>query len=433
MTNPNKSIGTNGAYSGRTSVNAFNDVLQCFTGRGVLTGFGIRPGTGMTVSVGGTAGVRDVAIAEDNNGNFTTVNNISAAPVTVSIPAAPTTNSRIDAIVAYVSNPPQGSATAVDNPGACGLIPVSGATAASPTTPTESNIRAAISADGGSGSTAYYVVLGYVQVATGTTDITVDMLSAAPHTQLNYVGDGQLTLNASGTGAGNNIYFSANQTNDTTQTPVWGTSNIGNSAITYAKMANDAIHTAEIQDGAVTASKLANLAVTDAKIDWSTINSGHNWKFLTRKYLISGHTEDWTVNLPHYDCYKLVLNCEFESGGTWIDIRPIRGTDVITCNWARSGYIGDAVQSGKGTGPTLMPIACQDNQGVSAICYSFWSKGSGNRSWVGMWGSGTSAGVGGSHFTTGDATVDAFVVRPEKPIRTSGGFLEVWGRDPSTS
>lgn len=177
-TNPNNAVGTNGAFGGRTSVNAFNDVLGVFKSRGIVSGWGIVPDSGMDVAVGGDGSTRDVAIAEDNIGNKTTVNNISQQPVTVSIPAAPASNSRIDLIVAYVDNPAQGVATETDNYGACGLIVVSGAAAANPVAPDESEIRTAITTDGGAGSVAYYVVLGSVTVASGTTDISSNMISA---------------------------------------------------------------------------------------------------------------------------------------------------------------------------------------------------------------------------------------------------------------
>lgn len=177
-TNPNNAVGTNGAFGGRTSVNAFNDVLGVFKSRGIVSGWGIVPDSGMDVAVGGDGSTRDVAIAEDNIGNKTTVNNISQQPVTVSIPAAPASNSRIDLIVAYVDNPAQGVATETDNYGACGLIVVSGASAANPVAPNESDIRTAITTDGGAGSVAYYVVLGSVTVASGTTDISSNMISA---------------------------------------------------------------------------------------------------------------------------------------------------------------------------------------------------------------------------------------------------------------
>ena len=89
----------------------------------------------------------------------------------VTVAAAPPSNSRIDAIVAYVDNPPEGTASTADNPAACGLISVAGTAAANPVAPNESAIRTAITADGASGTTAYYVVLATVTVPTGTTDL----------------------------------------------------------------------------------------------------------------------------------------------------------------------------------------------------------------------------------------------------------------------
>lgn len=170
-TNPNNAVGTNGAFGGRTSVNAFNDCLAAYSG-GILSGWACSPSSGLTVVLGGNGNTRDVAIAEDNSGNKTTINNISGSPIAITLENAPSTNSRIDAIVAYVDNPPTGSSTATDNYEACGLIAVQGTVASSPSAPTESAIRTAITADGASGTTAYYVVLATVTVASGTTTIT---------------------------------------------------------------------------------------------------------------------------------------------------------------------------------------------------------------------------------------------------------------------
>lgn len=183
MTNPNNAVGTNGAYGGRTSVNAFNDIMAVLS-RGIVSGWGCVPSVGLTVSLGGASGTRDVAVAQDGAGNKTSVNNISGAPVDVTLPAAPSANSRIDAIVAYVENPPNGTTTDIDNPAACGIIPVSGSVAAAPSAPTESTIRAAITADGGSGSTAYYAVLATVTVAAGATDVTSDAIAAGPRASI---------------------------------------------------------------------------------------------------------------------------------------------------------------------------------------------------------------------------------------------------------
>lgn len=192
MTNPSNAIGTNGAYGGRTSVNALNDVLAAFTGRGIVSGWGCVPSSGLTVALGGDGLTRDVALAEDNAGNKTTINNISQSPVSITLAAAPATNSRVDAIVAYVDNPPAVSATALDNPGTVGLIAVSGVESASPTAPIESDIRAAITADGASGATAYYVILAYVLISSGTTDIDATMITAGEKTYTE-IGDGRVT------------------------------------------------------------------------------------------------------------------------------------------------------------------------------------------------------------------------------------------------
>lgn len=169
-TNPNNAVGTNAAYGGRTSVKAFNDNIGAYS-RGILSGWACSPSSGMTVALGGNGTTRDIAIAEDVSGNKITVNNISEAPISVTMSAAPSSKSRIDLIVAYVDNPPQGSATVLDNPAACGLITVKGTAAANPVAPTESAIRTAITADGASGSTAYYVILAQITIASGTTDI----------------------------------------------------------------------------------------------------------------------------------------------------------------------------------------------------------------------------------------------------------------------
>ena len=187
MTNPNNAIGTNAAYGGRTSVNAFNDDLAAYN-RGIMSGWQCVPNTGLTVSVGGVSGTRDVAIAEDNLGNKTTINNISFAPVNVSLAAAPVANSRIDLIVVYVDGSPDGTAEDVDNPSACGIISVKGTAAASPVEPSDSDIRDAITADGASGTTAYYTVLASVTIASGVTEITSAMISGGVRSELALIG-----------------------------------------------------------------------------------------------------------------------------------------------------------------------------------------------------------------------------------------------------
>lgn len=227
MTNPNNAIGTNAAYGGRTSPNAFNDVLGAFTGRGILSGWQCSPNTGMSVVLGGDGEHRDVAIAEDNAGNKLTVDNISEEPIPITIAAAPASQSRIDAIVVYVTNPPQGTTTATDNYGAVGVLDVQGATSGSPVAPNDSDIRTAITADGQSGANAYYVVIAYVTVGTGTTDITGNMITQGEPADL------QSSL---------------------------------------VEIPDGSITGAKLEDATVTGTKIANSTITDAKINWSSIN-----------------------------------------------------------------------------------------------------------------------------------------------------------------
>ena len=172
MTNPDNTVGTNAGFNGRTTPNAFNDILANYTGRGIINGWACSPKSGMTIQLGGNGSDRDVAIAEDNAGNKTTINNRTATPVEITLDGAPATNNRIDSIVAYVDNPQQGAgSTDVDFPSQVGIIAVKGTVAANPNAPTEAQIRTAITADGATGASAYYVVLANITVGTGVTTI----------------------------------------------------------------------------------------------------------------------------------------------------------------------------------------------------------------------------------------------------------------------
>ena len=225
MTNPNNAIGTNGAFGGRTSVNAFNDDLSAWN-RGVMSGWACVPDSGMTVALGGDSNIRDVAVAVDDAGNRTSINNISQAPVKVTIPGAPASNTRIDSIVAYVDNPPQGSATITDNYESCGIIVVSGTATANPVAPNESAIRTAITADGATGATAYYVVLANVSVASGTTDITAGEIEAGDIAGL--VGEGVVKAD--------NIDFATS-----TDADGWIKVKLAKNAVMYAKQGSFSI------------------------------------------------------------------------------------------------------------------------------------------------------------------------------------------------
>ena len=219
MTNPNNAVGTNAAYSGRTSPNALNDILASFT-KGIVSGWECSPKTGMTIQVGGTANARDVALAEDNAGNKITINNRSGAPIEITLDGAPSTNNRIDAIVAYVDNPSTGDGNTTDNPTACGIIAVKGSVAANPTAPSEATIRAAITTDGATGGSAYYVILATILVGTNVTTI----------------GSGVITQG------------DASKTNKIT-----------------------------VENGSIVTQMIAALAVTFQKIDWGGMTDGATW------------------------------------------------------------------------------------------------------------------------------------------------------------
>lgn len=203
MTNPNNAVGTNAGYNGRTTPNAFNDNLALYA-PGIVSGWTCSPKSGMTVSLGGNGTDRDVAIARDNAGNQTTINNISEAPIDVTIDGAPSTGNRIDLIVAYVENPQQGAgATDVDFPSQVGLITVKGTAAGTPSEPNDTAIRSAITADGATGASAYYVVLAKITVGQGVTTIGSGVITQGTPAQMwaghlinETVGSDKLTTNA---------------------------------------------------------------------------------------------------------------------------------------------------------------------------------------------------------------------------------------------
>lgn len=234
MTNPDNTVGTNAGFNGRTTPNAFNDVLATYTGRGIINGWACSPKSGMTIQLGGNGSDRDVAIAEDNAGNKTTINNRTATPVEITLDGAPATNNRIDSIVAYVDNPQQGAgSTDVDFPSQVGIIAVKGTVAANPNAPTEAQIRTAITADGATGASAYYVVLANITVGTGVTTIGSGVIAQGDRAPLN-------------------------------------TTNIANKSIYGVQLADATVGSDKLTTSAVYTHNINDGAVTSAKIDWTT-------------------------------------------------------------------------------------------------------------------------------------------------------------------
>lgn len=276
-TNPNNSIGTNAAFGGRTSVNAFNDSLAVYSGKGILSGFYISPNSGMTVSIGGSGLVRDVAVAEDNVGNRTTINNISGSPITVTIPEAPASDSRYDTIVAYVVANPTGSRFIADNYGVCGLIVVSGEASSAPVLATDTQIRSAITTDSGtSGEKAYYVELGEVLVASETATITADMI----------------TQNTTSILSGEKI--------------IDGTLN--GSAITDGTINSD-----KIEDDTIDTAKIADSSISSAKIDWASMDVVHSFATASSA---DADTDLCSVVIPTTGVYLLSGFCRGVLQGT---------------------------------------------------------------------------------------------------------------------
>lgn len=172
MTNPNDGVGTNAGFNGRTTPKALNDILQGWSTAGIISGWACSPKSGMTIQLGGNGSVRDVAIAENNAGDRTTIDNRLASPVEITLSAAPATGNRYDSIVAYVDGSQIGTgASDVDFPSITGIIAVSGTAANSPSYPTDAQIRTAITADGADGTSAYYVTLADILVGQGVTTI----------------------------------------------------------------------------------------------------------------------------------------------------------------------------------------------------------------------------------------------------------------------
>lgn len=285
MTNPNNSVGTNAGYNGRTTPNAFNDVLGIFDVPGIVSGWQCSPKSGMTVQIGGGAS-RDVAIAEDNAGNRVTINNRSGAPIDVTLPGAPATNNRYDVIVAYVNNPIYGAgASDVDFPSQVGLIVTSGTVAANPNYPTDAQIEAAITADGGDGPNAYRVQLCSIFVGQGVTTIGSGSIEGGTESTIKE----DLTLMSELRNeiiATRTTLFEGNQQGDTTLSDDW--SNYDEVEITYSTNSSGTQGTVQKFSGTATnitiatavagGSSTAYLGYTRFSISGATMTRGNYYQ-----------------------------------------------------------------------------------------------------------------------------------------------------------
>lgn len=160
QSNPNGTVGVSLGIDPAGANEAFS--------AGVTSGFVVRPNSpaGMTVKVGGESGVVDSALVRSPAGITFPVGNVSGTAIELAVPAAPSTNSRIDSVVLYVDTSIE--ATETDGADALGMEIVSGTSASTPVPPTDQQIRAAIE----DGASIAYVVIANITVASGATTIT---------------------------------------------------------------------------------------------------------------------------------------------------------------------------------------------------------------------------------------------------------------------
>lgn len=172
MTNPDNIVRTRARNGGRASVYEANGWAQSFTS-GIIDGNGVIQNNvaDMNVLVGGSTTKPDVVLAENPVGYKVALDLVTQQAVTITKPAS---NSRISAIVAYTDDLslPTTEDTVTGSPSSCGLIVVNGTAGSSPSAPSDTTIRNAITADGATGSQAAYCVIATVLVASNTTSIT---------------------------------------------------------------------------------------------------------------------------------------------------------------------------------------------------------------------------------------------------------------------
>lgn len=182
MTNPGDIVRVRARRGGRASIYEANAWCQGYT-EGLLDGTGVVPNTvaDLNVLVGGTPTRPDVVLAKNPAGYRIALDLVGQQVIALTTPAA---NKRISSIVAYTDDlalsTTQNDVTG--SPESCGLIVVNGAASAEPVAPTDSEIRAAITADGAAGSQACYGVIANITVSSDTTTITKTLIDIAKAT-----------------------------------------------------------------------------------------------------------------------------------------------------------------------------------------------------------------------------------------------------------
>ena len=177
MTNPDNIVRVRARNGGRASVYEANGWAQAYSA-GLLEGNGVKQNTSanMNVLVGGSTTKPDVVLAENAAGYRVALDIVGQQAVAITKPAS---NSRISAIVVYTDDLSLGTTedTVTGSPSSCGLIVVNGNAASSPSAPTDTQIRNAITSDGATGSQAAYCVIATILVASNTTTITDTLIT----------------------------------------------------------------------------------------------------------------------------------------------------------------------------------------------------------------------------------------------------------------
>lgn len=262
MTNPDNIVRVRARNGGRASVYEANGWCQAY-GSGILDGTGVVQNTSanMTVLVGGSSSKPDVLIAENPSGYKIALDLVGQQPVTITAPAS---NSRISAIVAYTDDLALESTedTVTGSPASCGLIVVNGSSSASPSAPTDTQIRSAITSDGATGSQASYAIIATIRVASNTTSIT----------------NALITRNQAGVQS-SKIDFKTLWTNPAPTTPYPGgiislSDNLSNySFIEMVYYASDAAHYVLSSGKIETGNSFRIISVTGNGFSWRNINT----------------------------------------------------------------------------------------------------------------------------------------------------------------
>lgn len=177
MTNPDNIIRLHSRAGGRGSVYEANAPYQVYS-TGMLNGTGTSPNTSpdMNIIVGGgdkpaSPTNPHIAIGENPQGYKVMLDIVGTTLLQVTAPA---TNKRYTAVVVYANDLSETStnASTTGSPAQNGVILVNGPAAASPRMPNDSEIRAAITDDGGTGTQAVYAIIAAPVIASTTTTIT---------------------------------------------------------------------------------------------------------------------------------------------------------------------------------------------------------------------------------------------------------------------